>query len=52
LNNNNNCSIGALDNTANATIAMVEHLVLKNICPEIYVYRLPVGHTHEDIDSR
>jgi hypothetical protein len=43
---------GALDNTANATIGMFEHIVLQGICPEIYVYRLPVGHTHEDIDSR
>ena len=31
---------------------MVEHMVLKKICPEIYIYRLPVGHTHEDIDSK
>lgn len=43
---------GALDNTADATIAMAEHMVLKEITNEIYIFRLPVGHTHEDIDSR
>ena len=43
---------GASDNTAEAIIAACEHLVFKEFCPYILVARLPVGHTHEDIDSR
>ena len=43
---------GASDNVAKAVVAAIEHLVLKNFCPLIILARLPVGHTHEDIDSR
>jgi len=43
---------GASDNTAKAVLAACEHLVLKKFCPLIVLARLPVGHTHEDIDSR
>jgi len=43
---------GASDNVAKAVIAACEHLVLKKYCPFIVLARLPVGHTHEDIDSR
>ena len=43
---------GASDNTAKAVLAACEHLVLKKFCPLILLARLPVGHTHEDIDSR
>lgn len=43
---------GASDNTAKAVIAACEHLVFKKFCPYVVLARLPVGHTHEDIDSR
>jgi len=43
---------GASDNVAKAVIAACEHLVFKKFCPYIVLARLPVGHTHEDIDSR
>ena len=43
---------GASDNVAKAVVAAIEHLVLRNFCPLIILARLPVGHTHEDIDSR
>ena len=38
---------GASDNTAYAVIASLEHLVAKELCDCIEVWRLPVGHTHE-----
>jgi hypothetical protein len=40
---------GASDNTAKAVYASIEHLVAEGLCDEIQVWRLPVGHTHEDI---
>lgn len=43
---------GASDNVAKAVIAACEHLVIKKFCLYIVLARLPVGHTHEDIDSR
>ena len=43
---------GASDNVAKAVPAACEHLVFKKFCPYIVLARLPVGHTHEDIDSR
>ena len=43
---------GAGDNTAKAVHACCEHLCIKKLCPLIILCRLPVGHTHEDIDSR
>ena len=43
--------IGATDNTAKAFSAAMEHLVIAGISPKIFTYRLPVGHTHEDIDA-
>ena len=43
---------GASDNTAKAVLAACEHLVFKQFSSYILVARLPVGHTHEDIDSR
>ena len=43
---------GASDNVAKAVLAAIEHLVLKQFALEIQLARLPVGHTHEDIDSR
>jgi hypothetical protein len=43
---------GASDNVAKAVLAACEHLTFKRFCPLIIIARLPVGHTHEDIDSR
>jgi len=43
---------GASDNVAKAVIAACEHLVFQKFSPYIVMARLPVGHTHEDIDSR
>lgn len=43
---------GASDNVAKAVLAACEHLVFIKFCPYILLARLPVGHTHEDIDSR
>jgi hypothetical protein len=43
---------GASDNTAKAVYAAIEHLMDKGVCKVIEVWRLPVGHTHEDIDGR
>ena len=43
---------GASDNTGYAVMAALEHLVAAGLCTVIEVWRLPVGHTHEDIDGR
>jgi len=42
---------GGPENTSKAFFAFLELLLRLNIFDEIYVNRLPVGHTHEDIDS-
>lgn len=43
---------GGSDNTAKAVYASLEHLVAAGLCETIEIWRLPVGHTHEDIDAR
>jgi hypothetical protein len=43
---------GASENTAKAVYGSLEHLVAQGFCESIEVWRLPVGHTHEDIDAR
>ena len=43
---------GGSENTARAVFMTIEHLVSRCFCPLIVLSRLPVGHTHEDIDSR
>ena len=43
---------GGPDNTAKAVYASLEHLVAAGLCETIEIWRLPVGHTHEDIDAR
>lgn len=43
---------GGSENTAKAIFAMAELLVAKGICNQLFLTRLPVGHTHEDIDSK
>ena len=44
-------SDGASDNTAKGVIASLEHLQLQRLTGIIEIWRLPVGHTHEDIDA-
>lgn len=42
---------GGSENTAKATLALCELLVAKRLTRKIVLSRLPVGHTHEDIDA-
>eukprot|EP01039_Chlorochromonas_danica_P012126 gene12126-13782_t len=42
---------GGGENTAKITLAMCEFLVAKGLTKKIILSRLPVGHTHEDIDA-
>jgi hypothetical protein len=43
---------GGSENVSKAMIAMCELLVARGIVKRIYLSRLMVGHTHEDIDGR
>ena len=43
---------GGSENSARAVFMACEHLVSRKFCPLMVLSRLPVGHTHEDIDSR
>jgi hypothetical protein len=42
---------GGSENTAKATLALCELLVAKRLTRKVVLSRLPVGHTHEDIDA-
>ena len=42
---------GGPENTGKAFLAFLELLERLNIFDKIYINRLPVGHTHEDIDA-
>ena len=42
---------GGSENTAKEFYAFCEYLVKENIFDKVEVSRLPVGHTHEDIDA-
>ena len=42
---------GGSENTAKATLAVAELLVARRLTKRVVISRLPVGHTHEDIDS-
>jgi len=42
---------GAKDNANKYVLGMLELLVVKRMAQVIYFTRLPVGHTHEDIDA-
>lgn len=42
---------GGSENANKYLLAMLELLVVKRVCRDIYFTRLPVGHTHEDIDA-
>jgi len=43
---------GGSENTSKLIIAMCELLVARGVCQKIVLTRLPVGHTHEDIDAK
>jgi hypothetical protein len=43
---------GGSENTARAVMGMAELLVAKGIVHNLVITRLPVGHTHEDIDAK
>ena len=42
---------GGSENTAKTSLALCEFLVAKRLTRKVVLSRLPVGHTHEDIDS-
>jgi hypothetical protein len=42
---------GGSENANKYVLALLELLVVKGVCRLIYYTRLPVGHTHEDIDA-
>ena len=42
---------GGSENSNKTFLAICELLVASRICQTLYVTRLPVGHTHEDIDG-
>jgi hypothetical protein len=42
---------GGNENANKYVLALLELLVVKGVCRLIYYTRLPVGHTHEDIDA-
>jgi hypothetical protein len=43
---------GGSENTSKHVLAICELLVAKRLCKKLVLTRLPVGHTHEDIDSK
>lgn len=43
---------GGPENANVAFLALCELLVVKRLTKRIFLTRLPVGHTHEDIDSK
>lgn len=43
---------GGPENANKYTLAVCEYLVANTAIESIYLTRLPVGHTHEDIDAR
>ena len=43
---------GGPENTGNAVLGMMELVIMRGLTKKIVVTRLPVGHTHEDIDSK
>jgi hypothetical protein len=43
---------GGSENTAYAWFALCELIVARRLCKKLVLTRLPVGHTHEDIDSK
>jgi hypothetical protein len=42
---------GGAENANQIMLAICELLIIRGFVREIHICRLPVGHTHEDIDS-
>lgn len=42
---------GGAENANKYVLGMLELLVVKRICKDVWYTRLPTGHTHEDIDA-
>lgn len=42
---------GGCENANKYVLALMDLLVVKRVCREIWYTRLPTGHTHEDIDA-
>lgn len=43
---------GGSENTSNAVFGITELIVVRGLAKRVVITRLPVGHTHEDIDSK
>ena len=43
---------GGSENANASTVCIAELLVHRGLCRRVVLTRLPVGHTHEDIDQR
>ena len=43
---------GGPENTANAVFGIAELIIVRGLAKRVVITRLPVGHTHEDIDSK
>ncbi len=43
---------GGSENTSKHVLGICELLVARRLCKKLILTRLPVGHTHEDIDSK
>jgi hypothetical protein len=43
---------GGSENVAKTVLAMMELIISQRVTKKIVLCRLPVGHTHEDIDSK
>lgn len=43
---------GGPENTANAVFGIAELTIVRGLTKRVVITRLPVGHTHEDIDSK
>jgi hypothetical protein len=43
---------GGSENAAKAVLGIAELIVARGLCKKLVVTRLPVGHTHEDIDYK
>jgi hypothetical protein len=43
---------GGPENTGKAVLGLAELVVIRGLTKKIVLTRLPVGHTHEDIDSK
>ncbi len=43
---------GGPENTGNAVLGIAELIVLRGLAKQVVLTRLPVGHTHEDIDAK